>query len=63
MAMELKGTTWSTKFLSSSFGELYAGACASSSVCFQVGEDTPTEYNTQPLLVEDKAGVWSYVER
>ncbi len=63
MAMELNGTTWRTKFLSSSFGELYAGACASSSLCFQAGEDSPTGDNTQRLLVEDKGGVWSYIER
>lgn len=63
MAMELRGTAWSTKFLASSFGELYAGACASSSVCFQVGGDSPTGDNTQALLVEDKAGSWSYIER
>ncbi len=58
---KLSGTTWSDKsFLSDNLsGDLYAVACATSSLCFGVGESYPNLENDQPWIMQDKGGKWS----
>jgi hypothetical protein len=58
---KVSGTTWSDKsFLSDKVsGDLYAVACATSSLCFAAGESYPNLYNDEAWIMQDKSGKWS----